>query len=137
MGRSRVNFATIVIFSRRHQREQNTAKLLVEIVSEARSVSRRDLAKRAFGADADLKPEDFDRMRLRSIIKAVAPRIVAFNGKMAAARFLKVPTAKLGYGRLPATIGWSAVYVCPSTSPASGHWSRRPWEELARAVKER
>jgi double-stranded uracil-DNA glycosylase len=96
-----------------------------------------DLAKGALGADADLKPEDFDRMRLRSVIKAMAPRIVAFNGKTAAARFLNVPTAELGYGRLPATIGRSAVYVCPSTSPASGHWSRGPWEELARAVKER
>jgi hypothetical protein len=26
-----------------------------------------DLAKGALGADADLKPEDFDRMRLRSV----------------------------------------------------------------------
>lgn len=95
-----------------------------------------DLAKGALGADAGLGPEDFDRMRLRAVIKAAAPRFVAFNGKTAAARFLGVPTAKVSYGRQPIVIERTAVYVCPSTTPASGHWSREPWEVLARAVRE-
>jgi hypothetical protein len=37
-------------------------------------VGLTDLAKGAVGADAHLKPEDFDRMRLRSIIKAMELR---------------------------------------------------------------
>ena len=49
-----------------------------------------DLAKGAFGADANLKPEDFDRMRLRSVISTTSPRIVAFNGKRAAGSFDKI-----------------------------------------------
>ena len=49
-----------------------------------------DLAKGAFGADADLKPADFDRIRLRSVIKTTAPYAVAFNGKNATAQFFGV-----------------------------------------------
>jgi len=100
-------------------------------------VGLTDLAKGGFGAAAHLKPVDFDWMRLRSVITATSPRIVAFNGKMAAALFTGVPTAKISYGRQQTAIGRTAVYVCPSTSPASGHWSKQPWEEFARAVKVR
>jgi double-stranded uracil-DNA glycosylase len=50
-----------------------------------------DLAKGAFGADANLKPEDFDRMRLSGAIKTMSPGAVAFNGKTAAAQFFGVP----------------------------------------------
>ena len=96
-----------------------------------------DLAKGAFGADANLKPEDFNRMRLRSVISTISPRIVAFNGKRAAGSFLGAPTQKISYGRQQTVIGRTAVYVCPSTSAANGHWSDEPWEELARAVRER
>jgi TDG/mug DNA glycosylase family protein len=93
-----------------------------------------DLAKGAFGADRDLKPEDFDRMRLRSVIKARSPRLLAFNGKTAAARYLDVPTKQISYGRQPETIGRTIIYICSSTSPANGHWSREAWEELAACV---
>jgi double-stranded uracil-DNA glycosylase len=96
-----------------------------------------DLAKCAIGADAALRPEDFDRMRLRAVIKAAPPRFVAFNGKTAAARYFDLPAAKVSYGRQPDTIGLAAVYVCSSTSAANGHWSQKPWEELARAVGQR
>jgi len=99
-------------------------------------VGLTDLAKGTFGADADLRPEDFDRMRLCSVITTTSPRVVAFNGKMAAALFAGIPTAKINYGRQQTAIGRTVVYVCPSTSPASGHWSKQPWEELARAVRE-
>ena len=58
-----------------------------------------DLAKGASGADASLKPEDFDRLRLRAVVKTVSPHVIAFNGKNAAARFFGVPTKKLNYGR--------------------------------------
>ena len=93
-----------------------------------------DLAKGACGADSNLKPADFDRMRLRAVIKTMSPRLLAFNGKTAAARYFDVPTAQISYGRLPDTIGRTPVHVCSSTSPANGHWSCAAWQELARAV---
>jgi TDG/mug DNA glycosylase family protein len=93
-----------------------------------------DLAKGAFGVDADLKPEDFDRMPLRSVINTASPRIVAFNGKNAASQFFGVPKKNINWGRYEETIGRTAIYVCPQTSPANGHWSREPWERLARAA---
>jgi double-stranded uracil-DNA glycosylase len=93
-----------------------------------------DLAKGACRADSNLKPVDFDRMRLRAVIKTRSPRLLAFNGKTAAARYFNVSTAQINYGRQPDTIGQTAIYVCCSTSPANGHWSCEAWEELARAV---
>jgi double-stranded uracil-DNA glycosylase len=94
-----------------------------------------DLAKGACGADINLKPADFDRMRLRSVIKTRSPRLLAFNGKTAAARYFDVPTAQINYGRQPDTVGRTAIYVCASTSPANGHWCCKPWEDLARISK--
>jgi TDG/mug DNA glycosylase family protein len=96
-----------------------------------------DLAKGACGADSNLKPADFDRMRLRSVIKTRSPRLLAFNGKTAAARYFDVPMAQINYGRQPDTIGRMVVYVCASTSPANGHWCCEAWEELARINKTR
>jgi double-stranded uracil-DNA glycosylase len=93
-----------------------------------------DLAKGACGDDSNLKPADFDRMRLRAVIKTRSPRLVAFNGKTAAARYFDVPTAQINYGRQPDTIGQTAVYVCSSTSAANGHWSCEAWQDLGRTV---
>ena len=93
-----------------------------------------DLAKGACGADSNLKPADFDRMRLRAVIKTKSPRLVAFNGKTAAARYFDVPAAQINYGRQLDTIGRTAVYVCSSTSAANGHWSCEAWQDLARDV---
>lgn len=93
-----------------------------------------DLAKGAFGADADLKPADFDRIRLRSVIKTTAPYAVAFNGKNATAQFFGVRSKKIDYGRQEETIGRTLIYACPQTSAFNRHWSREPWDEVARAV---
>ena len=97
-----------------------------------------DIAKGAFGMDRDLLRSDFDRVRLRAVIKTTAPRVLAFNGKKAAAYyFFGVPTTKrINYGRQEDSIGRTPIYVCTQTSGGNGHWSREPWEELARAVKE-
>jgi TDG/mug DNA glycosylase family protein len=96
-----------------------------------------DLAKGAFGMDGDLLRSDFDRVRLRAVIKTASPRVLAFNGKTAAARFFNVSTSKINHGRQPGSIGRTAVYVCPSTSrQANCHWSHEPWQDLARAIKE-
>jgi double-stranded uracil-DNA glycosylase len=96
-----------------------------------------DLAKGADGADTDLTAEDFDRLRLRSVIAAISPHFVAFNGKAAAAHFFTTTTKEISYGQQPTAIGLTIVYACPSTSAANGHWSRAPWEDLARAVEQR
>jgi double-stranded uracil-DNA glycosylase len=109
-------------------RPDNYAKLLDY------GIGPTDLAKGACGADSNLKPADFDRMRFRAVIKAMSPRLLAFNGKTAAARYFDVPTAQINYGRQPDTIGRTTIYVCASTSPANGHWSCQAWQELARAV---
>ena len=94
-----------------------------------------DFAKGTCGADSTLKPADFDRMRLRSVIKTRSPRLVAFNGKTAATRYFDVPRAQINYGRHPDMIGRTAVYVCSSTSAANGHWSCEAWQDLGRAVE--
>jgi double-stranded uracil-DNA glycosylase len=79
-----------------------------------------DLAKGACGADINLKPADFDRMRLRSVIKTRSPRLLAFNGKTVAARYFNVSTAQINYGRQPDTIGQTAIYVCCSSRRPTG-----------------
>ena len=92
------------------------------------------LEKGACGADSKLKPADFDRMRLRAVIKTRSPRLLAFNGKTAAAHYFNVPTSQTRFGRQSETIGRTVIYVCCSTSPANGHWSREAWEDLARIL---
>jgi double-stranded uracil-DNA glycosylase len=69
------------------------------------------LAKGAFGVDRDLKPRDFDRMRLRSVVKTRSPRLLAFNGKTAAARYFYPPTKQISYARRPETI-WTDHRLC-------------------------
>jgi TDG/mug DNA glycosylase family protein len=93
-----------------------------------------DLEKGACGADTKLKPADFDRMRLRAVIKARSPRLLAFNGKTTAAHYFDVPTSQIQFGRQRETVGRATIYVCCSTSPANGHWSREAWEDLARIL---
>jgi double-stranded uracil-DNA glycosylase len=77
-----------------------------------------DLAKGACGADSNLKPADFDRRRLRSIIKTRSPRLLAFNGKTPAAHYFDVPTAFALQRR------------------RNGRWCCEVWEELARISKQ-
>jgi double-stranded uracil-DNA glycosylase len=93
-----------------------------------------DLEKGACGADSNLKPADFDRLRLRAVIKTRSPRLLAFNGKTTAAHYFDVPTKQIKLGRQPDAIGRTAIYICCSTSPANGHWSREAWEDLAHAL---
>lgn len=94
-----------------------------------------DLAKHASGMDRELPVGCFDADQLRSEIEKAAPRVLAFNGKKAAVEFFDVHGhRKLAYGRQRETVGRSAVYICPQTSAANGHWSRKPWEDLAREV---
>jgi TDG/mug DNA glycosylase family protein len=82
--------------------------------------------------DQNLPANCFDPARLRRVIEAASPVILAFNGKKAAAAFFGVRTSKLAYGRQLERIGRTTIYICPQTSAANAHWSPEPWHDLAR-----
>ncbi len=92
-----------------------------------------DLAKTASGPDSGIPRGAWDAGGLRRRIEAARPRILAFNGKNAARRF--IGAARVGYGLQSQRIGGTEIFVLPSTSgAASGYWDPGPWRELARLV---
>lgn len=92
-----------------------------------------DLAKTASGSDAEIPRGAWDAGGLRRRIEAARPRILAFNGKNTARRF--IGAARVGYGLREERVGDTAIFVLPSTSgAASGYWDPVPWRELARLV---
>ena len=96
-----------------------------------------DIAKSAAGADSELPVGSFDVEGFTKRIRAVRPKIVAFNGKRAGGAFFGIPrTVDLAYGPCsPPMPDFPAVFVLPSTSgAASGSWSADPWRELAARI---
>lgn len=92
-----------------------------------------DLAKHTSGSDAVLRSEDFDPAGFRARMEKFSPRAVAFNGKRAAGVFLG--GSAVNYGRQPASLAGSAVFVLPSTSGAArGFWDLSYWHALAAFV---
>jgi TDG/mug DNA glycosylase family protein len=93
-----------------------------------------DIAKKVSGADSELRAGDFDRDGLRARIETFQPRVLAFNGKNAGARFFNAP---VDYGwQANRSIGSTRIYVTPSTSAAArAFWDEEPWRELAGAVR--
>lgn len=97
-----------------------------------------DIAKTVSGVDSELPVDSFDVPRFANCIRAVRPRIVAFNGKRAAGAFLGIRrTADLAYGPYsPPNPDFPPVIVLPSTSgAASGSWRAEPWHELATLIR--
>ena len=96
-------------------------------------VGLTDICKQAFGADSDLARGDFDAAGLAQKIRIAAPDILAFNGKLAAKRFLgrnDVP-----YGFQPESLGPTRLYVAPSTSKlARRYWDETIWIALLNAA---
>jgi TDG/mug DNA glycosylase family protein len=93
-----------------------------------------DLAKMTSGPDTALARSHFGVDEFLDKMRIHAPAFIAFNGKRAAEAVLGVAGRLLSYGRQPAGLGASAVYVLPSTSgAASGFWSVEPWRDLAAA----
>jgi TDG/mug DNA glycosylase family protein len=91
-----------------------------------------DMAKKTFGADSGLAAGDFDAMRLRNLIVAHRPAILAFNGKRAATAFFG-RTVDYGYRK---NFGGTRIYVAPSTSGAArGFWNEDIWREIADATR--
>ena len=94
-----------------------------------------DIAKTASGSDASLPRGADDVAGFTQRIRAVQPRIVAFNGKRAAAAFYGRPGRDLAYGPGDAATDFPPVWVLPSTSgAASGVWSAEPWQRLAERI---
>lgn len=88
-----------------------------------------DLVKGVSGNDRALERAHFDMASFRSRIEAVAPAVVAFNGKRAGQAFLDRPVE---YGRQREMIGQTVLFVLPSTSGAAGGWwDEGHWRELA------
>jgi TDG/mug DNA glycosylase family protein len=94
-----------------------------------------DLVKTASGSDASLPREATDVAGLISRIRSVSPRLLAFNGKRAAAVFYGRPSHRLAYGPGPRVADFPPIWVLPSTAgTASGSWSDAPWRALAGAT---
>jgi TDG/mug DNA glycosylase family protein len=91
-----------------------------------------DMAKKTFGADSGLAAGDFDALRVRDLIVAHRPMILAFNGKRAASAFFG-RTVDYGYRE---TFGTTRIYVAPSTSGAArGFWNEDIWREIGDSVR--
>lgn len=81
------------------------------------------------GMDHEIPRGAFDADGLRAKILHFKPRCLAFNGKRAAQEVLgMIP----GYGLQDVRLGYTAVFVLPSTSgAANGFWDESKWGELA------
>lgn len=95
-----------------------------------------DVAKHAFGSDAELPRGAFDAAALARKLARYRPRIVAFTSKNAARAALGVAARKLDYGEQREPLARSRVFVLPSPSgQARGFWTIEPWRTLATAAK--
>ena len=91
-----------------------------------------DVAKYASGNDVDILHSDRDPGAVRAKILRYSPKILAFNGKKAAATFYKCKTGDVKYGLQGEMLGSTSIYVLPSTSgSANGYWDVSYWRELA------
>lgn len=97
-----------------------------------------DVAKHAFGSDAELPATAFDAAALHHKLARWQPRIVAFTSKNAARAGLGLRAHSMAYGEQAARIAGCRAWVLPSPSgQARGFWSVEPWRELALAAGHR
>lgn len=101
-------------------------------------VGLTDVVKRWSKSSSDLGPMDYRQgiPKLATKLQAAAPRVVAFNGKLAYEKYAGRP-AQLGWQRERAAGG--RVFVLPSTSGRNGSLTRAAklayFRRLARWVK--
>jgi mismatch-specific thymine-DNA glycosylase len=102
-------------------------------------VGLTDVVKRWSRSSNDLRSADFREgiPELRARLRAAAPRVAAFNGKVAYEKFSGRP-ARLGWQSAPVE-GAARVFVLPSTSGRNGSLTRAEklvyFRRLARWVK--
>lgn len=85
-------------------------------------------ARRTTRGSSDLRAADFSgaRERLEAIAEELAPHVIAFVGKAA---YQGVFRERPEHGLQQRTLGETALFVLPSTSPAN---AAVPWEERLR-----
>ena len=96
-------------------------------------IGMTDLCKTQSGSDASLDRAHDDPLRLRRLLARYRPKALAFNGKRAAQTFY---AQRVDYGRQPAPLGPTTVFVLPSTAGlAAGAWDVGHWRAMARFVR--
>jgi double-stranded uracil-DNA glycosylase len=93
-----------------------------------------DMSKLGAGMDHQIAKHEFDLVQFEANVRRHRPRCIAFTSKKAASIWLgRNTTRAISYGRQqdrPAD--FPEAFVLPSPSGAArGHWSIRPWLELA------
>jgi double-stranded uracil-DNA glycosylase len=77
-----------------------------------------------------------DIAAFREKMRRYRPTTIAFTSKKAAGLFYGRPTKTVALGRQPSQPDFPIVFVLASPSgAASGHWSMRPWQELADSIR--
>ena len=97
-----------------------------------------DLVKGRTGLDNELQKNDFDIEAFKSKILQCKPKVVCFNGKLAASYFKlgRRNTKKIYYGLMKDfTIGDTKIFVAPS-SGAQGrrYWDIKHWHDLKKLI---
>jgi mismatch-specific thymine-DNA glycosylase len=102
-------------------------------------IGMTDVVKRWSKSAGELNAADFRRgvPRLLRVLKSAAPRVVAFNGKMAFEKFAG-HSARLGWQK--ELLESARIFVLPSTSGRNGSLTRAEklgyFQRLARGVKQ-
>jgi double-stranded uracil-DNA glycosylase len=105
-------------------------RLLLEL-----RVGLTDLVKDAAGMDGQLHHDHYDIKGFTQRMELASPKIVAFNGKTAAAAFYGCDTDQVDCGLQDSSLAASQLFVLPSTSAAARrYWDIRHWFDLARLI---
>lgn len=107
-------------------------KMLLE-----KGIGLTDLVKNRTGLDNELVENDFDVDSFKKKIELYKPKIVCFNGKLAAAYFQNrnKNTSTIKYGIQPYRLNDTDFFVAPSTAAtARRHWDKNIWVELAKLI---
>jgi double-stranded uracil-DNA glycosylase len=95
-----------------------------------------DFSKSGAGMDHQIARQSFDVAGFKAKIQAYRPQTIAFTSKKAASLFYGKPTSALSLGRQQLMHGFPDIFVLSSPSgAASGHWTLRPWRELAEWIR--
>ena len=94
-----------------------------------------DMCKLGAGMDHKALNAPIDLPAFRDKMLRYRPTTIAFTSKKAASLFYGRPTRAIELGRQPARDDFPTVFVLASPSgAASGHWSKKPWQELADSI---
>jgi double-stranded uracil-DNA glycosylase len=97
-----------------------------------------DLCKLGSGMDHHILGQPIDIPAFREKILRYRPKTIAFTSKKAASLFYRKPTKALALGRQEPSENFPVTFVLASPSgAASGHWTVRPWQELADWIRDR